>query len=103
MRSGENLSEDRASEETCLQKNRYFMPEYFKWLRAKLPYLPFWSGICLGDQSRHSSNYTKNKTADGPRTFLGRNTTNAYAEQFFSMEMKNKGGLKLPIVQFVRK
>ena len=38
-------------------RNRCYMPDYYKWMQAKLPYIAFWSNIFLGDQSRHSKKY----------------------------------------------
>ena len=57
----------------------------------------------LGDQSRHSDNYTEAENSDAPRSYLDSNTTNAYAEQFVSIVKKDISQLKLPIDKFVKK
>ena len=76
----ETSSFDGFGEEAAEQneKNRYCMPEYFKWLHAKIPCIVMLNNILLGDQNCHSNNYNNGEVGKGPRNFLDLNTTNVY-------------------------
>ena len=85
------------------EKNRYFMPNFFSWLEAKLPYIMLWSNLCLGDLRRFNSNYHFSIAFISGNTFLIVNRMNASAEQFFNMKKANKAELQLILNQFILK
>ncbi len=88
---------------TSNEKNRYFMPNFFTWLEAKLPFITLWSNLCLGDLRRFNSSYNFKIPSISGNTFLTGNRTNASAEQFFNMKKANKSDLGLPLNKFIKK
>ena len=80
------------------EANRYFMPEYLAWLRSKLPYIALWSMLCVGDMRRYNHEYDIQVPPSNARNFMDENTTNAYAEQFFSMKRKTSASLDYRLI-----
>lgn len=91
------------SESKELELNRYFMPDFCSWLEDKLPYITLWSNLCIGDLKRHNEEYDYVLPILNKNTIANNNTTNAVAENFFSLKKRNKSNLKLSLADFIRK
>ena len=75
--------------------NRYYMPNYSKWLHEKLTYIIPWSNLCLGDLQRFNPEYYDCK--------LPETKTNSVAEPFFCLKKRNRNNVKQLIVYFISK
>eukprot|EP00112_Aurelia_sp_Birch-Aquarium-sp1_P001567 Seg1170.1 transcript_id=Seg1170.1/GoldUCD/mRNA.D3Y31 product="hypothetical protein" protein_id=Seg1170.1/GoldUCD/D3Y31 len=83
--------------------NRYFMPEVWTWLNAKLPYISLWSNICLENLNRFNPDYQCTYPEMTTNNINVNKNTNAIVETFFSLKKRNKTRLKLPLPNFIRK
>ena len=88
---GHKVTEDKGPEKSL---NRYYLPFYCDWLHSKLPHITLWSNLCLGDLNKYNKEY---------RCSIPDVTSNAVAEQFFSIKKRNKQNLALPLANFIRK
>ena len=83
-------------------KNQFYFPAYFEdILHHKLPTATLWSGLCLGNLKRFSTNYKMDTPLSNERNSLCQNATSAQVEGYFS-NLKRNQGLRQPIQNFIQ-
>ena len=78
------------------------MPNFFRWVKAKLPYIALWSNLCLGNLSRFNDSYQEICSPEDENSICDERRTNVTVEEFFTIKKQDTIKLKLPVNDFVQ-
>ena len=92
----ENLKKSQEKDtESGGSLNKYFMPNFFGWVKAKLPNIALWSNLRLGDLSRFNDTYKEICSPEDEYSICDERRTNVTAEEFFTIKKQDTKKIKI--------
>ncbi len=79
------------------------MPDYFDWLKRKLPFIVLSGNLLLGEFRRYNPSYNFQLPDAYGKTIAVQNKTNTNVEQFLDLKKKHRLKEQLQLHEFIKK